>query len=163
LKMGQIYSVSFSGTYTAAGTDTDLLEILPADDKPVKLRGFVISQTSEVGDAQEEGIRISVIRLPATVTSGSGGSAPTPIPPNSADAAAGMAAEVNNTTVATTSGTAVTLAEFGWNERNSPFDFWWPDAAFCPKVKQGEGLVVRGQTTVADDLTIQFTAWLEEE
>jgi hypothetical protein len=67
--MSRIYSIPLSGTYTSAGTDTDLLEILPADDKPVKLLGFAIGQTSEVGDATEEGVRISVIRLPATVTS----------------------------------------------------------------------------------------------
>lgn len=161
--MGRIYSVSYQGTYTNAGGDTDLLEIAPADDKPVYLRGILISQISEVGDAAEEGVRISVIRLPATFTSGSGGSAVTPAPPDSADVAAGAACECNNTTVATTSGTAVTLAEIGWNERNSPFDFWWPDKAFAPKAKQGEGLVVRGQTTIADDMTICVTFWIEEE
>lgn len=161
--MGRIYTVSYQGTYTNAGGDTDLLEILPADDKPVKLRGFMIGQTTEVGDAAEEGVRISILRLPATVTSGSGGSAVTPAPMDSADAAAGAACECNNTTVATTSGTAVTLVEMGWNERNVPYDFWFPDVAFCPKVKQGEGLVIRGQTTVADDVSITFTAWIEEE
>lgn len=161
--MGRIYTVSYTGTYTNAGGDTDLLELLPADDKPVKLRGFLLSQTSEVGDAAEENVRVSVIRLPATVTSGSGGSAVTPIPMDSADVAAGVACECNNTTVATTSSTAVTLAEMGWNERNSPFDFWYPDERFCPKVKQGEGLVVRGQSTIADDMTICVTFWIEEE
>lgn len=161
--MGRIYSVSYQGTVTNAGGDTDLLEVLPADDKPVKLRGFCLSQISEVGDAAEEGLRISVLRLPATVTSGSGGSSVTPSPTDSANSAAGAACECNNTTVATTGGSAVTLAEFGWNIRNSPFDFWWPDAEFCPKVKQGEGLVVRQQTTAADDYTGCFTFWLEEE
>lgn len=161
--MGRIYTVSYQGTLTAAGGDSDLLEILPADDKPVKLRGFVIGQTSEVGDAAEEGVRLSVLRLPATVTSGSGGSAVTPAPMDSADAAAGAACECNNTTVATTSSTAVTLMEMGWNERLTPFDFWFPDVAYAPKVKQGEGLVVRMQTTLADDISGTFTAWIEEE
>lgn len=161
--MGRIYSVTHQGTMTNAGGDVDLIEVLPADDKPCRLRGFSLSQISEVGDAAEEGLRISVIRLPATVTSGSGGSAPTPAPQDSADVAAGFAAETGNTTVATTSGTAVTLGEFGWNERISPFDFWYPDRDFCPKVKQGEGLVVRQQTTAADDYTGCFTFWIEEE
>lgn len=161
--MGRIYSVAWQGTVTNAGGDQDLIEILPADDKPAKLRGFVLGQISEVGDGAEEGVRVSVMRLPATVTSGSGGSSPTPVPVDSADSAAGAAVEVNNTTVATTSSTAVTLAEFGWNLRNSPFDFWWPDERFCPKAKQGEALVVRLQTTVADDITGQFTFFLEEE
>lgn len=161
--MGRIYSVSYQGTITNAGGDTDLIEILPADDKPVKLRGFSLSQISEVGDAAEEGLRITIIRLPATVTSGSGGSAITPAPMDSADVAAGAACECNNTTVATTSGTAVTIAEYGWNIRNSPFAEWFPDTAYCPKVKQGEGLVVRQQTTAADDYSGQFTFWIEEE
>ncbi len=161
--MGRIYSVSFQGTITNAGGDTDLLELLPADDKPVKLRGLLLSQISEVGDAAEEGLRISILRLPATVTSGTGGSAVTPAPMDSADAAAGVAVECNNTTVATTSGTAVTVAEIGWNERNSPYEMWFPDDRFAPKAKQGEALIVRQQTTAADDYTGCFTFWIEEE
>jgi hypothetical protein len=159
--MSRIYSIPLSGTYTTAGTDTDLLEILPADDKPVKLLGFALGQTSEVGDTAEEGVRISVIRLPATVTSGSGGATPVIAATDSADTAAGFAAEVNNTTVATTSGTGVTLAELGWNERNTPYEFWFPPRCE-PIVKQGEGLVIRAQTTLADDVSIACTFWLEE-
>lgn len=161
--MGRIYTVSYQGTITNAGGDTDLLEALPADDKPIRLRGFSLSQISEVGDAAEEGLRISVIRLPATVTSGSGGSSVTPAPMDSADTAAGATCECNNTTVATTSGTAVTMAEYGWNIRSSPYEVWFPDAAFSPKAKQGEGLIVRQQTTAADDYTGLFTFWIEEE
>lgn len=160
--MSRGYTVSFSGTLTNAGGDADLLEILPADDKPVKLVQIDLGQTSEVGDAAEEGLRISVMRLPATVTGGSGGSAPTPAPLDSADAAAGFAAEVNNTTVATTSGTAITLGEYGWNIRG-PFCQVYPDDQMRPKAKQGEALVVRCQTTAADDLTIQATFTLQEE
>lgn len=160
--MGRKYSIPFNGTYTNAGGNTDLIEIAPADDKPIKLKGFTISQTSEIGDAAEEGIRITVQRLPATFTSGSGGSTPIAGPPDSADNACGATLEANNTTVATTSGTAVTLLDIGWNERNSPFDYWFPDG-WEPKVKQGEGLVIRGETTVADDITFSITAFIEEE
>lgn len=161
--MGRIYTVSYQGTITNAGGDTDLLELLPADDKPVKLRGMLLSQISEVGDAAEEGLRISILRLPATVTSGSGGSAVTPTAMDSANTAAGVACECNNTTVATTSSSAVTVVEMGWNIRNSPFEWWAPAAEYAPKVKQGEGLVVRQQTTAADDYTGCFTFWIEEE
>jgi len=161
--MGRIYTVVYAGTITNAGGDTDLLEVLPADDKPVKLRGFSFAQTSEVGDAAEEGLRISIIRLPATVTSGTGGSSATPSPMDSADVAAGATCEVNNTGIATTTGTAVNLCEFAWNIRNSPYDFWFPDAAYCPKAKQGEALIVRQQTTAADDYSGVFTFWIEEE
>lgn len=160
--MGRMYSVVHTGTMAAASGDIDLVEILPADDKPVKLRGWCLSQTTEVGDAAEEGLRISVIRLGATVTSGNG-TAATPSPMDSADAAAGFAAETGGATVATTLGTTTILGEYGWNIRNSPFDYWYPDAAFCPKVKQGEALVIRQQTTAADDYTGHFTFYFEEE
>lgn len=161
--MGRIYAVPYQGTITNAGGDSDLLEILPADDKPCKLRGWSIGQTSEVGDAAEEGLRISVGRMSATVTSGSGGSAVTPVALDSADAAAGFAAECNNTTVATTSGALTILHEFAWNVRASPWDYWFPDERFCPKAKQGEALLVRLQTTAADDLSGCLTFWVEEE
>lgn len=160
--MGRIYSVPYTGTVTNAGGNADLVELLPADDKPIRLRGFVLSQISEVGDAMEEGLRISIVRLGATVTSGNGTSV-TPVPADSADAAAGFTAECNGSTVATTSGTTTVAAELGWNIRNSPFDFWWPDRDFCPKAKQGEGLFVRMETTPADDFTFQGTFWVEEE
>lgn len=160
--MGRIYTVSFSATVTNAGGDVDLLELTPAAQKPCKLRGFSLAQISEVADAAEEGLRISVIMLPATVTSGNG-TATTGRPMDSANVAAGFAAETNGATVATTSGTAITLAEYGWNIRNSPYEVWFPDAEFAPKVKNAEALVVRQQTTAADDYTAAMTFWIEEE
>lgn len=161
--MGRIYYVAYTGTLTNAGGNSDLLELTPADDKPVKLRGMVLSQISEVADAAEEGLQISIQRFPATVTSGSGGSAPTIVPVDSADSAAGFAVECNNTTVATTSSTAVVFGYLGWNVRNTPFDFWWPDPGMAPKAKQGEAIIVRCDTTPADDITINLMFIIEEE
>jgi hypothetical protein len=161
--MGRIYTAVFNGTITAAGGDSDLISIQPADDKPIKLRGFRLSQTSEVGDAQEEGARITVKRLPATLSIGSGGAAVTPTPMDSANVACGATVRCNDTSVATSTGNVVVLEEIGWNVRNSPCDFWYPDADYAPKVKQGEGLIVRLETTLADDITACLTFWLEEE
>lgn len=127
------------------------------------MRGFLLSQTSEVGDTQEEGLRISIIRMTATVTSGSGGSAVTPVPINDQDAAAGFTAECNNTTVATTSGTSTVVIEVGWNERNSPYEMWFPEDRFSPQARQAGGFFVRMQTTPADDFAGCFTFWVEEE
>jgi hypothetical protein len=160
--MSRIYTVVLAATVTAAGTDTDWFEVTPTDDKPVKLRGLVLGQTSEFADAAEEIIRFSIIRLPATVTSGNG-SAATPQPTDDIDVAAGFAAEVNGTTVATTSGTAVTLAEFSWNLRNTPYEMWWPDPEFAPKVRQAAAMVLRMQSTLADDISATMTAYFEEE
>jgi hypothetical protein len=161
--MSRIYSVPYSGTVTNAGGNADLLEALPADDKPIKLRGLVFSQISEVGDAAAEGLQVQVAIASATVTSGSGGSSVTPATRDSADSAAGFAAECNNSTVATTSGSLTTRDYLGWIIQNSPWDFWYPDSDFAPKAKQGEGLIVRLDTTPADDFTGCFTFWVEEE
>jgi hypothetical protein len=161
--MGRIYSVPFAlGTVTNTGGNADLWELLPADDKPIKLRGLRFGQTTEVGDAAEEGIDISIVRLGATVTS-SNGSAVTPVPMDSADVAAGFTAEVNGATVATTSGTTTVMDNIPWNNRNTPFETWWPDENFAPKAKQGEGLFVRMNTTIADDMSFSGVAYIEEE
>lgn len=162
--MGRIYAVPFNGTVTAAGGDTDLWSFQPADDKPISLRGFTLGQVSEVGDAQEEDLRITVKRLPATFTVGSGGSAVTAKAPvgSSGDTAWAFTARTNDTTVATTSGTATIEDEFGWNERNTPMEKWYPDTPFCPGAIQAQGLVVRCETTLADDMTFSGTAWIEE-
>jgi hypothetical protein len=161
--MGRIYTISYTGTLTAAGTDSDLFTILPADDKACRLRGLILAQTSEVADAAEEILRISLIRLPATVTNGSGGSSVTPNPIDSHAAAVGFSARGNDTTVATTSGSALTLEESAWNIRISPLERWWPDNYLAPIVYQGEALVVRCQSTAADDITIAITAYVEED
>lgn len=160
--MSRFYAVPYTGTLTNAGGDSDWLEALPADDKPIRLRGWIVGQTSEVGDAAEEAVRLTVYRMAATITGGSGGSAVTPVPIDSADTAAGFTAECNNTTVATTSGAATIFSELAWNIRSSPFEFWYPDERFCPIAKQGEGLFVRCQTTLADDATGALTFFLEE-
>lgn len=161
--MSRIYAVPFTATVTNAGGNADLWEFLPADDKPIKLRGLRFGQISEVGDSAEEGLQISIVRMSATVTSGSGGAAVTPVPMDSADSAAGVACETNNATVATTSGAATILDYIAWNNRNSPFETWWPDPTFAPKAKQGEALLIRMDTTLADDMTFCGTAYIEEE
>lgn len=161
--MARQYGTPYNGTITNSGGDTDLVEALPADDKPIKLARFIIGQTSEVADAAEEGLRISIIRMSATVTSGSGGSAVTPTLKDSADTAAGFACEANNTTVATTSGTATVLEEIVWNLRGSPLEIVWPDDDKRWKAKQGEGLFIRLQTTAADDISAAWEAEFVEE
>jgi hypothetical protein len=162
--MGRKYPVPFNGTVTAAGGDVDLWSFQPASNKPILLRGFTLGQISEVGDSQEEGLRITVKRLPATFTVGSGGSSVTAAatPNSSADTVWGFTARTNDTTVATTSGTAQVLDEFGWNERNTPLEKWYPDSDYCPGAINAQGLVIRCETTLADDMTFSGVAWVEE-
>ncbi len=161
--MGSVYTVPLSFDLTAAETDMDLLYLKPAAEKPIRLRGFRITQSSEVGDAQEEGVRISIIRVPATVTASSGGTAVTPVDVDTrAGTTAGFTARVHDTTLATTSGSLTTKEELGWNVRNTPCEFRWLDEREMPMCFSAEALVVRWHTTVADTLTMQVTAWVEE-
>ncbi len=157
----RIYRVPYTGTITNAGGNADLLEASPADDKPIVLLGMRLSQTSEVGDTAEEGLRITIQRFAATLSSGNGTSV-TPVPNDSADAAAGFTAECNGATVATTSGAATIAEEIAWNIRNSPCEFWWPDEALQLKIKQGETLIVRLETTPADDISANLTFFIGE-
>lgn len=159
--MSRMYWVPYTGTLTNAGGNSDLLSVQPADDKPIKLRRVIISQISEVGDAAEEGLQISLQRFPATFTVGSGGSAVTPTPIDSADAACGATVRCNDTTVATTSGTAVAFGYVGWNIRGYVDLYLNPEEA--GKAKQAEGLIVRCDTTPADDITINLMFLIEEE
>jgi hypothetical protein len=163
--MSRIYCVPWSGTITAAGGDVDIFSFQAAANKPICLRGFTLGQTSEVGDAMEENLRITIKRLPATWTVGSGGSALTAgaTTASSADTVWSFTARANDTTVGTSSGTVQILDEFGWNERNTPYEHWYPDHVFAPSSINGQGLVIRCETTLVDDMTFSGSAWIEEE
>jgi hypothetical protein len=134
---------------------------LPADDKPIRLKGWIFGQTTEEGDAAEENIRITVNRLAATVTNGSGGSAVTPAPTDPADPAASFTARCNDTTVATTSGSTTLKEELGWNIRSTPWEriIDEPDR---PVFRQGEALIIRLEDTPTDDITSVLTFLIEE-
>jgi hypothetical protein len=161
--MGRMYRVPYTGTLTNAGGDSDLLSIQPADDKPCRIVGWEFGQTSELGDAAEENLRITIRHMTATVTIGSGGSSVTPVPNDPAiDAAAGFTARCNDTTVSTTSGTSRIVHETAWNERNTPWEKWIPEE-LRPKARQGEALIVRMESTPADDLTGTLTFLVEED
>lgn len=161
--MGRIYTVPYNGTLANASGDIDLLSIQPADDKPCRLLGWSLGQTSETGDAAEENIRLSVRHMTATVTIGSGGSSVTPQPPRPGfDVAAGFTARCNDGTVATSSGNNVIVDELGWNIRSSPW-IHHIDERRIPRAVQGEAIIVRLESTLADDVSGQLTFYVEEE
>lgn len=160
--MSRIYVIPWNGTVTNAGGNADLWEISPADDLPVRIRGIRLGQISEVGDSAAEGLHISVKRLRATVTSGSGGTTSTPEEVGLANQAPSFTAEHNNTTVATTTGDTEILDALGWVIQNSPFETWYPDREYAPKAIQTETLVVRMETTPADDFSFVGAIWVEE-
>lgn len=157
-----MWAIPFTATVTAAGTDTDLWEILPAAELPVRIRMIRLGQISEVQDAAEEGLRISVKRLLATVTGGSGGAAGAPEDLQKSGGSPGFASETNNATVATSSGATEVVDEIGWLNRATPMEIWYPDERFAPQCVNGEALVVRMETTLADDMTFVGSVIVEE-
>jgi hypothetical protein len=162
--MPRIYRVPFTGTLTNAGGDSDLLSIQPATNKPCRIIGWMIGQSSEFGDAAEECLRVTLRHMTATVTIGSGGSAVTPVAnrPGTTDiVAAGFTARCNDTTVATTAGTSTIMEEMAWNVRNVPWERWLPEE-LRPIAINGEVLILRCESTVADDITIEMTFFVEE-
>lgn len=152
---GRTYSVTFSAVAVSAAQD--LFEITPADDKPVEIIGIELGQSSDSGDAQDEQLQISIIR--GHTTGGSGGSAPTPTPMSPNSAAAGFAAEVNNTTIAS-AGTTTTLQTGCWNVRAGYIN-WFPEDA-RPAANQGNTTIVIRTTAPADAVTMSGTLYVRE-
>lgn len=149
-----MYVVPISGTASPAAA-FDFFELNPAANKPIRLRRIRIAQTSEP-TTEEEQLAISVVR--GHTTSGSGGSAATPVKLSPGDGAAGFSAEVMNTTIAST-GTTVIPLEDAWNTRAGYDMAFAPEEA--PECINGELLVVRSSAP-ADAITIRGTAWVEE-
>lgn len=161
--MPRMYRVPYTGTLANSTGDSDLLIIQPADDKPCRLVGWILGQSTEVGDAAEENLRITLRHMTATLTV-TGGTSVTPVAnrPGTTDvAAAGFTATCNATTVTTTSGTSVIMEELGWNIRSSPWERWMPEE-LRPVAIQGEGILVRMESTPADDITAELTFFVEE-
>ena len=158
--MGRIYTTIFRAVAVTAAQD--FFELNPAANKPIRIVRLKLSQYSDAGDAADELLSYSIFRVPATATSGSGGAAAaTPGVVNATDAAAGYSAEINNTTVATTSGTLVELLADTFNVRSGldmPFE---PEGRF--QAINATLLVVRLNVAPADSLTMNGCVWVEEE
>lgn len=107
----RIYTITFKAVTVAAVQD--LFYVKASATNGLALRRASVSASS-ITSAAEIALRLK--RLPATVTVGSGGSAPTIQKVGSSlPTAALSAARANDTTQATTSGTAVELANWNWD------------------------------------------------
>lgn len=153
--MGRVYSASFENVTVSASQD--FFEILPATQKPVILHACYLSQSSDVGDAAEEMLRVKIIR--GHTTSGSGGSAINGVPLDPDGAADAATVEANNTTIASL-GTAVDLHADAFNIRTGWV--YLPAPEDRPVVKNAETLVVRLMAAPADALSMSGTIIYEE-
>lgn len=96
--MARIYTASF--TNIAVSAIQDIWELNAPADAVVVIHAIVVAQTSDYGDAQAEGLSLELSR--STGTTGSGGSAVTPVAHQSGDPAFGGTVARNNTTQALT-------------------------------------------------------------
>jgi hypothetical protein len=133
--MPRVYTAVFEGISVSAVQD--LFSLQPAANKRCKIHEVHITQ--DTGETSEQ-LVIRLRRLPATFTVGSGGAAVTPSAMDSFDTASGATVRRNDTTVATTSGTAETLRRQGDNVLNG---WHW---VFTPETRPGiyntQGFVV---------------------
>ncbi len=157
--MGRIYTAQFNGVAVTA--QQDFFEILAATGKPIYIHEVFLEQSTEVGDTQEEGLSILMKRGAGTVTSGTGGTTPTPAPRDVDDTAAGATVEANNTTkMVVGTGTITTLEAHAWNVR-VPFQrIWTPETR--PRIKPGDRWTIELGTTPADSITMNGTVTFEE-
>lgn len=157
--MGRLYQIPIA--FVAQTTQIDLFELTAAAEKPCLIHEIYVGNSTEVGDAQEEQLTLKLKRAFSTVTSGTGGTAPTPVPINPDDAASGLAAEVNNTTkLVVGTGTITDERLFAWNVRQ-PFQvIFTPETR--PKIKGGEKKVLELTTTPADSITLGGYVIVEE-
>lgn len=152
----RVYTVSF--TEIAVTVAVDVFEITPADDKPIEVLGLFISQSSDFGDAAAEIIPYRVIR--GHTTSGSGGTATTPRPLDRSGAAAGFAAETNNTTAASV-GSTVDLHAAAFNVAVGEA-LWLPDECLWEATQADTTLVVRLASAPADSIDLSGTLYVRE-
>ena len=110
---GRVYSAVFEGVTVSVAQD--FFELTAPATAAVCVREIHITQDDNETSQQ---LPVKLIRVPATVTSGSGGSAPTPRKMENGSPAAAATVEANNTTVATTSGTLEILRRIGDNVLN---------------------------------------------
>ncbi|GAA4226115.1 hypothetical protein GCM10022254_10040 [Actinomadura meridiana] len=155
MSLGMMYTAQFSGV--AVSAQQDLFEVVAPSDAVVILHQLVVSQTTETGDAQEEGLLIQLKR--GATTSGSSGASVTPVPLQAGFTAAGSTVEANNTTKAS-SGTIVTLHSEAWNVR-APF-VWLPPPEARIVVSPSARLTVELGTTPNDSITMAGTLVFEE-
>jgi hypothetical protein len=159
--LGRCYDVPFVAVSITA--QQDFFYIKPAADKICIIEAIYIAAsggTADAGDAQEELFDVELLYIPATVTVGSGGTAPTPVPIAVNDTAAGFTARVNDTTKATSSGTIVNRHPDGMNSR-IPYAYA-PPAEHRDVVANAAAIVFRLNTTPADAILLSGSARIRE-
>ncbi len=155
--MGRRYQVSTEGVAVSAAQD--LAQIIGAAGKILRIRRVHVGATDTTEPTAQQ-LELRCRFLPATVTNGSGGTSPTPRLFDPGDAAASFTAKANNTTPATSSGTAVILEEWGCHIANG-WTWIWPDAE-TPIVGPSESFTFELLSTVTGTVHLSMSVSVEE-
>lgn len=152
-----VYSASFDAQ--SITTATDIFEVTVAANRPVTALGLSLGQTSDLGDAQEEVLRIGLYR---GVTAGATGTALTEAAYTDANLQTATAAAVALRGTASTGGTL--LEVIPWNIR-IPL-LWCPVPELRPRFSAGDATAVfsfRLLAAPADAITASGTMFWTEE
>lgn len=155
--MARAYTVNFENVTVSAAQD--LLQIKGAAGKVLKIKRVFLGATNTTL-VTAQSLRLRSRFLPATVTDGSGGSTPTPQKVDPGDAAASFTSLANNTTPATSSGTAVLLDAWGVHIF-AGLDFSWPTGSE-PTVGPSESFTFELLSTVTGTCAFSGSVRVEE-
>ncbi len=151
---GRLYTIGFQGVTIGAAQD------LLAAYAGVKVLGVHSVELGQVTGTTVANMRIRLRRLPSTVTAGSGGSTPTPVPWVSSDVAATFTAHANDPTQATTSGTGVDLVDTVWNTINGYL--WVPPIAGRPIIIPPSAAFILSLDSTPSSFVTNGTVVIEE-
>lgn len=149
------YSVRFAGV--AVSAVQDLIALYSGSSMGLELHGLVIGQ---ITGTTVQNLAMSIKRLPATVSAGTGGNSATPQKIDRGDAAATATARINDTAQATTGGTASVLHSDVINTVNGYQFFWPPDDR--PSIGLSEAAVLSLDTAPASAMTMSGTLYFGE-
>jgi len=136
----------------------DFFELTPAANKPFKLHACYLSQVTDVGDTNEEMLRVTIVR--GNTTAGSGGSTQVPTPLDSNDAACGDTTLAMNNTVEASAGTEVDCHSETFNIRTGWV--YMPTPEMRIRVQNSELLCVRLLVAPGSAILMSGTIVFEE-
>lgn len=155
--MARVYTLSFKAV--AISAVQDLITAKGITGKTCRVRRVWL-QMNDTTLQTAQGLKLNVKYGSATVTVGSGGSAPTPRPADPGDAAASFTGRANDTTQATTSGSFVDLTPTGGHNYGG-YDYTWPKGEE-PVFGLNEAVIFELNSTVTGTCTFSGGMTVEE-
>lgn len=149
--MSRVYTAGFQDI--AVSATQDLIYILCSSTVPIEIHEVSLTQRTLT---TYEAKNITFRRLGATVTAGTGGASITPAPHVPNDTASVVTARRNDTSVATTSGTATIIRPDNWSFLNG---YYWAPAGYDDRIilAPSTAFVVRLDTAPSASMTASGT------